>query len=751
VRAVKRPRRIWTLTAALVVVAGAAAAALWLHRRPLAAFPLPSAAPADSVSFDDFAGAEACAACHASEHAAWQRSTHGVAGGAVSERRPVHAFDGRPIRFADGDVIPAQSADGELHFTVHASGRGSVTYRVAAIVGAAALYGGGTQAYFTRHEDGSVRMLPWERTASGAWFCNTGTRADRGWVPITADMRLADCGDWPPRRVLGQHETLATCQECHGSQINGGAGSTRWQSLTINCESCHGPARQHVENARSGQALPSLLTLDKQASVALCLRCHALKDALRPGYLPGAAFDAHYSTGLAALSEEGLLPDGRTRSFAYQEGHLYSACYLNGGMTCTDCHAPHALNYRSTRGQPLTGRFDDEQCTSCHASKAVSPAAHTHHLADSPGSRCVGCHMPHLQQPDVGNAIAYARSDHTISIPRPELDSVFGIRGACAACHRDRSNAALATQIAAWYGTVKPLPDPIATLAQDSVDILLAVTQHERQPMAALAMLGRALRRVTLDGTPLDRRTRAALARAANSADSDFAAAALALLHEAHGDERATRNRLVQTLQQHPQREAVRARWIALLGWAGDLLTERGRDGDAAQAYRKALELNANNPSLLRALGYARLRSGDTPGAMSAFREAIRQRPGDALAHVGLGVAHAATGDDVAAAASYSAARSANEHEPLAHFNLGNVALRGGRALEAAGHYERAVQLDPGLSQAHFNLARARLALGQPALAAVAIRSGLALEPGNEPAAQMLTQLEAAGHGIERK
>src|SRR5688572_6838912 len=150
------------MAAVLVVTAAAAAVVTVLRNRPLAAFPPPTAATADSVAFDDFAGAATCAACHASEHAAWQRSTHGVAGGTASERRPVHAFDGTRIRFADGHVIPTQSADGELHFTVQADGRGSVTYRVAAIVGAAVLRGGGTQAYFTRHEDGTVRMLPWE-------------------------------------------------------------------------------------------------------------------------------------------------------------------------------------------------------------------------------------------------------------------------------------------------------------------------------------------------------------------------------------------------------------------------------------------------------------------------------------------------------------------------------------------------------------------------------------------------------------
>ena len=64
--------------------------------------------------------------------------------------------------------------------------------------------GGGTQGFVSRFPDGTWRFLPFDWSRQSAhWFCNSGTRAGKGWVPITADLALADCGDWPPRRVLG--------------------------------------------------------------------------------------------------------------------------------------------------------------------------------------------------------------------------------------------------------------------------------------------------------------------------------------------------------------------------------------------------------------------------------------------------------------------------------------------------------------------------------------------------------------------
>src|SRR5574338_452582 len=403
--------------------------------------PLDSSAPHAPVP-GDFAGAERCASCHAAQYATWRASTHGRAGGAPGDVKVIAPFDGTPIRFRDGVVIPTASGR-RYTFTVRQEGRPAHTFTVDGVVGGGHMEGGGTQGFVSKFPDGTWRFLPfdWSRH-SRTWFCNTGTRAGKGWVPITAELSLADCGDWPPQRVLGDEPRFSNCQGCHGSQIDVRVDSTerRWNtnvaSLAINCESCHGPAKRHVElmttAARDGTSprdigLTSLVTLDKDQSLGVCLQCHALKSQLASHDVSGAPLATFYAIRLAQLGDEALLPDGRTRTFAYQEGHLSSACYLKGGMTCTSCHDPHSQGYRDTFGTPLVGRFDDRQCTSCHASKADNPTQHTKHAAGGAGSRCTSCHMPYLQQPEIGTAIRYARSDHTIPIPRPAFDSAQGL------------------------------------------------------------------------------------------------------------------------------------------------------------------------------------------------------------------------------------------------------------------------------------------------------------------------------------
>src|SRR2546426_275748 len=463
-------------------------------------FPAPVLPEADTaVSRADFVGAEACASCHASESPAWKRSTHGVAGGPPSPERVKGPFDGRLMRFRDAVVPPSVTASGVYLFTVAQERRPTVVYRVDAVVGGGYMAGGGTQASFSRFPDGTLRFLPFDYSPpEGRWFCQLRP-GNRGWAPITPAIALADCDAWPPTRILGSSERFQTCQQCHGSQIEVSFDSvakryaTRFTTLAINCESCHGPGRRHVELARSGRinataeiGIRSLTTLTKDQSLQVCFQCHAVKAALEP---------RHYALKLPLLLDTIYFADGRTRVFAYQEGHLSSDCYLNGSMTCVDCHDPHTQRYRDLNGSPLKGRFDDGQCLDCHASKAQPLERHTHHRAASPGSRCVSCHMPYLQEPGVGHQIRYARSDHTIPIPRPWSDTRLGVANACQVCHRDQTAQRLQDQVTGWYGELKPHPAAVAAvLAAGSMSdaataarrILSAVDRHYVAEVAGL-------------------------------------------------------------------------------------------------------------------------------------------------------------------------------------------------------------------------------------------------------------------------
>src|SRR5581483_5402750 len=88
----------------------------------------------------------------------------------------------------------------------------------------------------------------------------------------------------------------------------------------------------------------------------------------------------------------------------------------------------------------------------------------------SPAGRCTSCHMPYLQEPSVGPVVRYARSDHTIPVPRPVYDSRIGIADGCIQCHRDQTPERLQQQLDAWYGAIKPqAPAVVQAYRVDSV------------------------------------------------------------------------------------------------------------------------------------------------------------------------------------------------------------------------------------------------------------------------------------------
>src|SRR5205085_5964246 len=109
-----------------------------------------------SPMFEDFAGCEACVRCHEKQYKLWKDSTHGRAGGKPGEAKIIARFDGQPIRFKDANVTPRVNAQGAYQFVVEQPGRPELEIDVDAVVGGGHMFGGGTQSFFHKFNDGTV-------------------------------------------------------------------------------------------------------------------------------------------------------------------------------------------------------------------------------------------------------------------------------------------------------------------------------------------------------------------------------------------------------------------------------------------------------------------------------------------------------------------------------------------------------------------------------------------------------------------
>ncbi len=751
-------------------------------------------AEVSSVNAEDFAGSAACAGCHEAQYGAWAASTHGRAGGEPGPESVIAPFDGTPIVFRDGTVLPLVDSAGRHVFVVRQEGRPEQEIRVHGVIGGGHMLGGGTQGFVTRVPDGTVRFLPFDYSRQlDAWFCNTATRAELGWQPVTPEMSLGDCGDWPPVRILGTMSRFANCQSCHGSQITAilepGTGvATAWNSLDINCESCHGPARRHVEMmaevgsgdgassaegvlpADRGSAgtiadaidigLTSRVTDGVEQSLNVCFHCHSLKDVAREGYLSGAELTDYYALLLPALGDEPHLADGRVRTFAYQGAHLSSSCYVDGSMTCVSCHEPHGLGYWDVNRLPLASEIDDGQCTSCHASKAADPEAHTFHPPESPGARCVSCHMPYLQHPSIGDAVPFARSDHSIPVPRPQLDGRLGLVSACRGCHTDQSELRLQAWVDERWGETRP-QDPVTAGLLTVTDAMggdlaarLLLRPGEGGAMDQARGLGRYIMGWVRLGEGLGRDGAERMALLAESEDPDLRAMALVALHVAApargAGTGATPDADAVAASARDESDGVRRRWVMVLGFLAEEARAIEDWATATELLQRALAVSPEEPGVLLTLGLVRSAAGDPAGAIDALSRSLDADPNQPVARVNLGIVLAAGGDDEGAVREYEAAIALNPYEAMAYVNLGNLYLRRGNTAQAISVYEEAVAAGPEIAAAHRNLAVALGRAGRFDEAIPHARRAVEFAPGDQAARDILRQLEeAAGGGAQ--
>ena len=199
-------------------------------------------------------------------------------------------------------------------------------------------------------------------------------------------------------------------------------------TLGISCEACHYGCREHVNNPKSLPTFyprsPSLFyhTPPDEKRTHLnrnlaCSRCHA---AERPTYAAGMPIynSAEFNEAMAG------------------------SCYSK--LACADCHDPHKPTGTTWS---LSEEADDSLCLQCHQFETPQAVtAHTHHLFDSEGSRCMNCHMPRIIQ-----GLDKATRTHAIFSPTNATMLKAGHPNACNLCHLEKTMQWTVDQLNSWY------------------------------------------------------------------------------------------------------------------------------------------------------------------------------------------------------------------------------------------------------------------------------------------------------------
>jgi tetratricopeptide (TPR) repeat protein len=408
-------------------------------------------------------------------------------------------------------------------------------------------------------------------------------------------------------------------------------------------------------------------------------------------FTPGDRYFDHFD--LTGLENPDFYPDGRDLGENYTYTlWLTSPCVRRGQLDCLHCHTSSG-RYRFKDADA------NNACMPCHEQRVRNADVHTRHKPDSPGNRCVTCHMPMTE------FARMRRTDHSMHPPTPAATITFKSPNACNLCHADQ-DAAWADQIVRkWYSRDYQAPVLQRAGLVDAArkrdwsrlpDMLAILTGADRDEVYA-ASLVRLLRgcddsrkwpvliKLLSDPSPLVRSS-AAEALVGQLAPETVAA----LIGSTRDDYRLVRVRAAAALAALPR----------------ESLGERDRNSlEAATAeFEAAMHARPDDFASYYNLGNFFMERRDLPQAVKCFEMSSRLRPDHVAPLVNASLAYNELGQNEKAEESLRRALKIEPASAAANLNLGLLLAEMGRPREAEDSLRAAFKADPKLAVAAYNL-----------------------------------------------
>ena len=710
-----------TFGALLVMVFGS-----WGFLKLLAASP-EDTAPRSHSSSHSYTGSASCRKCHEKFYQLWAPSHHGLAMQPYTAELAHNKLSPQVEDIIIKDYRYRADITGDTGWVIERGPEGETKYRIDHAMGGKNVY-----YFLTAMDRGRLQTLP------VAYDVNK-----REWFDMAASgvRHFPGHTDEPIHWKDRQYTFNTACYGCHVSQVSTNYDlktdtyRTLWKEPGINCETCHGPADEHIrvcEAAPKG-TVPKDLKItrggrdfSKDLNNATCSSCHAKAVVLTNTFQPGDRFFDHF--GLVTLESPDYYPDGRDLGENYTyTSWLMSPCVKSGKLDCLHCHTS------SGRYKFKADDKANQACMPCHNDKVSSPTGHTHHKADSPGNNCISCHMPMTE------FARMHRSDHSMLPPAPAATIAFKSPNACNLCHKDKSPRWADEWVRKWRkrdyqasvlhraGLIdaarkrdwKKLPEMLDYVTSKDRDEIFATSLLRLVPASGDPRVVPVLLKAIKDPSPLMRSAAATALQNVPTKES-----VQALVAATADDCRLVRVRAAASLagyqdlslQAADKRrvEAANKEYLASIlsrpdQWdshynLGNYYLDRGDFKQAVASYETALKMEPRGVLAMvnEAMAYARM--GSNQKANDALQKALRIAPDNAAAHFNMGLLKAEENDLISAEKHLRAAFKSDPQMAQAAYNLG-VILAKDRIDEAVDFCRKAAEMRPDVPKYAFTLA----------------------------------------------
>ena len=731
-------RRIIVAGSLVLLVAGALIAGRYLGFWPSGLVGPSRTDGPESVA--TYVGAQACAGCHAAEHAAWSGSDHARAMQIASDTAVLGDFADR--RFVHGGITSTFFRR-EGRFMVRTDGPDGQLddFEIKYTFGVRPL-----QQYLIELPGGRLQAL------SIAWDARPREAGGQRWFHLYPNEKIdyRDELHWTRR----QQNWNYMCADCHSTNVrknyNAAAAryATTWSEINVACEACHGPGSRHVAWAgatRAGQTSeardPKGLTVllrerrgvqwtvepssgNARRSVActtavelgVCAQCHARRSQITSDYAPGRPFLDHYLPAL--LTPPLYWPDGQQRDEVYTWGSFLESRMHAAGVTCSDCHEPHGQKLRAPGNQV---------CAQCHAPAKYATAAHHFHRADGPGAECAGCHMPAARY-----MLIDPRHDHSLRVPRPDQSVALGVPNACTRCHADRKPEWAAAKAQAWYGRSPNGYQRFATAFHaaetggGAVRLLADIARDPREPdIVRASAMAQFPREVARSHASME-----AVKLALGNGDPLVRRAAVTALESLPPAERLT---LALTPLSDPSRlvriEAARV----LAPIRPETLDQASRAAyeRAAADFVAVQRTNDDRPEARTNLGTYFATRGRVTAAETELRAALALDPTFVQAYVNLADLYRAEQREPDVRRVLAEGLTTAPDDASLHYSLGLALVRAQRTTEALTHFARAAARAPDNARFVYTYAVSLHSTGKPREAIAVLDKALRRHPND--------------------
>lgn len=327
---------------------------------------------------ENYAGAATCVKCHQDIASNYAHNNHGLTSAAVTVQSLAKLLkaDENGFMFNDHMKVMIEQSDSGIYQVGYYQGKAVRNQKFDVI------FGSGEKAFTYAYWKGKkLYELPL------SYFSTIGN-----W---------ANSPGFPSNEMYFDRAITSRCLACHTSYIQSNSSQRAGTQVDeemergsiiygIDCERCHGPAKQHVvfhlENPeeKKAQYITVFKELTRKQQMDACGTCHSGNDLMVQksifGFQPGDQLEDYFVQDFVSFG--GANPDVHGNQTAMLKG---SNCFRKSkDMTCQSCHSTH----ESIKGNLSTY---SQRCISCHQSIKHSQAT----LAKGPLVRnCIDCHMP---------------------------------------------------------------------------------------------------------------------------------------------------------------------------------------------------------------------------------------------------------------------------------------------------------------------------------------------------------------------